>query len=66
MPRKPNQLEVRLARVERELDELKATIAKEQNKVPWWQQIDGCFQNDPAFAEIVRLGAAIRKRDRKV
>ena len=66
MPRKPSQIEVRLARVEKELEELKVTVGGQQKKVPWWKQIDGCFKDDPAFAEIVRLGAAIRKRDRKV
>ena len=59
-----SQLEERLARVEKELKELKATVTGKP-EVPWWQEIDGGFAGDPVFAEIVRLGAQIRKRDGK-
>ena len=64
MPRKTSQLEERLAKVERELKELKAAL-KSENDAPWWQQITGDFKDDPVFDEIVRLGAAIQKADRK-
>ena len=64
MPRKTSHLEERLTRVERELEELKAALRPEQ-KIPWWQQIDGDFKDDPVFAEIVRLCARIRKADRR-
>ena len=49
------QIEARLARVEKELVELKAAIAK-QNK-PWYRQIVGDFAGDKDFAEIIRLGS---------
>ena len=64
MPSKTKQIEERLAKVERELKELKAAL-KPEPQVPWWQQISGAFKDDPVFDEIVRLGAAIRKADRK-
>jgi hypothetical protein len=35
------------------------------NKLPWWKEIEGVFEGDPVFAEIVRLGAKIRRPDRK-
>jgi len=53
------QLERRLARVEKELAELKASLAKER-AVPWYRQIVGDFAGDKAFAEIIRLGRLIR------
>ncbi|MBI5757965.1 MAG: hypothetical protein HZA46_05555 [Planctomycetales bacterium] len=49
---------------ERELKELKALVT-EKKPIPWWQQIDGYFKNDPGFDEIIRLGAKLRKADRK-
>ena len=64
MPSKISQLEKRLTRVEEELKELKAAMTPAP-KVPWWREIMGGFKDDPVFDEIVRLGAQIRKRDRK-
>ena len=60
MPRHANQLEARLARVEKEVAELKAALARRQRK-PWYREIVGAFANDPAFAEITRLGRLIRQ-----
>ena len=64
MTRRNDPLETRLARVERELEGVKATLAKEA-PTPWWQQIAGAFKDDPAFDEITRLGAEIREADRE-
>ncbi len=63
MAKKPTRVETRLARVEKEIRDLKASLTA-QGRIPWWQQIDGVFKGDRAFAEIVRLGASIRKADR--
>jgi hypothetical protein len=60
MPRNTNQLEARLARVEKELAELKVALARKQRK-PWYREIVGVFAGDPAFAEITRLGRLIRQ-----
>ena len=54
------QLEARLARVEKELAELKANGSETRNE-PWYRLIVGDFANDKSFAEIVRLGKAIRR-----
>ncbi|MCI0456350.1 MAG: hypothetical protein L0Z62_05160 [Gemmataceae bacterium] len=54
------QLEARLARVEKELAELKAAFAGRRVE-PWYRQIVGDFAGDEAFAEIVRLGRQIRR-----
>src|SRR5436190_3292282 len=49
-----NNLEERLAAVEKELDSLRAMIAG-INK-PWWEEIVGTFANDPTYDEAMRLG----------
>jgi hypothetical protein len=54
------QLEARLARVERELAELREAVAAKSTAQPWYQQIVGSFAGDEAFAEIIRLGRLIR------
>lgn len=64
MAQKTSPLEARLARVERELAELRTALADRQNK-PWYRQIVGDFAGDEAFAEIVRLGRLIRRGKRK-
>lgn len=53
------QLEARLAKVEKELAELKAVLTRNQ-ATPWYRQIVGEFAGDPVYAEIVRLGRLIR------
>jgi hypothetical protein len=52
-------LEVRLARVEKELAELRAVVIGKKPK-PWYEGIVGDFAGDGAFAEIIRLGRLIR------
>jgi hypothetical protein len=53
------QLERRLARVEKELAELREALAAKPAE-PWDRQIVGSFAGDKAFAEIIRLGRLIR------
>ena len=53
------QLESRLARVEKELAELRQALVAKSTE-PWYRQIVGSFADDKAFAEIVRLGRLIR------
>jgi hypothetical protein len=64
MPSKVDKLETRVAELERELRDLKTQFASGK-RVPWYRQIAGAFKDDPVFEEIMRLGAAIRKADRK-
>ena len=60
-------MKLRLARLEREVQKLRETVANQNNEKnsPWWQQIAGQFENDRAFAEIVRLGRKLRKEDKE-
>jgi hypothetical protein len=60
MPSNTQQLEARMARVEKDLAEVKAALAGKQSQ-PWYEQIVGDFADDKAFAEIVRLGRLIRR-----
>ncbi|HUY33770.1 MAG TPA: hypothetical protein VMV69_13550 [Pirellulales bacterium] len=59
-------VEQRLADLEREVAELKRQLATTlpNNKANWIERITGTFKDDPDFAEIVRLGAEIRRADR--
>jgi hypothetical protein len=54
------QIEARLKRLEKELAEVKAVLARKPG-VPWYRQILGGFAGDDAYAEIVRLGRLARK-----
>jgi hypothetical protein len=57
-------LEQRLARLENEVQEIKQRLENApQGEQPWWKSIVGTHENDPDFAEIVRLGSEIRKKD---
>ena len=64
MASKMQELESRVARLERELREVKTQI-KAGEQVPWYEQIVGVFKGDADYAEITRLGRAIRRADRR-
>ncbi len=64
MSKTTEPFETRLARVEKELQELKAALGAKRSE-PWYRQITGDFADDPAFAEIVRLGRLIRRGKRE-
>ncbi|MCA9013095.1 MAG: hypothetical protein KDB01_25265 [Planctomycetaceae bacterium] len=53
-------IEVRLAKVERELAILKARTGDNGTKANWIEKITGSFKDDPDFKEIVRLGKEMR------
>ncbi len=56
------QLEARIAILERELVQMKQMLAESfRRKEPWWLKIVGTFENDPTFDEAFRLGQAWRK-----
>ena len=56
------QLETRVAILERELAQMKQMVAESlQDKGPWWLKIAGTFENDSTFDEAVRLGQKWRK-----
>jgi hypothetical protein len=57
-------VEQRLARLEAEVQIVKEVLTKRpQDEQPWWRTIIGTHENDPVFAEIVRLGREIREKD---
>ena len=64
MARAVQEIEARLARLEREVETIKFRLANGSDQ-PWWRQTMGMFKDDKAFAEIVRLGRKIRQADRK-
>lgn len=54
------ELEIRLARVEKELANLQAQLPG-KSKQPWYRQIVGDFAGDKTYTEIIRLGQRIRR-----
>ena len=61
----PSSLEERVQALEEEVAALKKWLEAETPKhVNWIERITGTFESDPEFAEIVRLGAEIRRADR--
>ncbi len=56
------QLETRVATLEKELAQMKQTLAESyKRKEPWWLKVAGSFENDPTFDEAIRLGQEWRK-----
>ena len=60
-----NEIEERVARIERELEKMKVSLSK-QTREPWYEQIVGDFKDDKDHREIVRLGRLIRQGKMKV
>jgi hypothetical protein len=54
-------LEQRVAALEAEMAQVKATLEDQETAIPWWKQIKGAFANDPAFEEAMRLGRKYRE-----
>jgi hypothetical protein len=58
------QLELRVATLEKELMNMKQILSESvRQKEPWWLKIAGSFENDPTFDEAVRLGQEWRKSE---
>lgn len=56
-------LEDRVATLEQEVDSLKQQMAQGERQPPqksWLDVMAGAFENDPAFAEALRLGREFR------
>jgi hypothetical protein len=60
MPPTTQQLESRLAKVEKELAKLKTALSAQRSE-SWYRQIVGDFAGDKAYAEIIRLGRHVRR-----
>lgn len=59
-------LEARLDAVERDLAELKVLVRRTPEAGPWYERTVGSMKDYPEFAEVVRLGREIRKREHDV
>jgi hypothetical protein len=63
------EMETRIARLEQELNTVKAKIAdiekKEKPNRAWWKDHVGIFADDPAHEEAMRLGREWRKAQRE-
>jgi hypothetical protein len=57
-------VEERLTALEKELAALKQQVTVPHEHRSWIEQIAGTFQDDPDFAESVRLGQEFRKAAR--
>lgn len=57
-------VEERLAKVEKEIEELKAKAEDRSSKQGWLKKIEGSFQHDPDFLEIVKLGKEARDAEK--
>jgi hypothetical protein len=57
-------VEERLAKVEKEIEELKAKTENQSSKQGWLKKIEGSFQDDPDFLEIVKLGKEARDAEK--
>jgi hypothetical protein len=63
---KVRELEERVARLEEELRQVKAGIAKDKEpEKPWWEQIAGSQKGSKAFEEVVREMEKNRRAERK-
>lgn len=55
-------VEERLVALEREVARLRCKVeGQEQGERAWWKQIAGTFENDPYYAEAMKLGRQYRE-----
>lgn len=57
-------LEERIAKVEKEIEQLKVQTNGSKDKSNWISDITGSFKDDDEFDEILRLGREERQADR--
>jgi hypothetical protein len=57
-------IEQRLAAVEAAVAEIQRRLACETKAPNWVERFTGAFEDEPAFAEVVEYGRAIRAADR--
>lgn len=60
----PSSLEQRVKLLESEVATLKKRLGGEPTGNNWIEKITGTFEGDAEFAEIVKLGAELRREDR--
>jgi hypothetical protein len=57
-------LEQRLERLEATVRELQLALAAQVPAANWLERVTGSFKGEPAFAEVLEYGRAIRQADR--
>ena len=57
-------VEERLAKVEKEIEALKAKAENQSSKQGWLKKTEGSFHDDPDFLEIVKLGKEARDAEK--
>jgi len=57
-------VEERLAKVEKEIEELKTKAENQSSKQGWLKKIEGSFHDDPDFLEIVKHGKEARDAEK--
>jgi hypothetical protein len=57
-------IEQRLAAVETAVAEIQRRLTRDSKPANWVERFTGAFENEPAFAEVVEYGRAIRAADR--
>jgi hypothetical protein len=58
------ELERRVAAVEAAVNDLRRSVVAPGPPGDWLARFDGAFENEPAFAEVVRYGRELREADR--
>lgn len=61
---RPTSLEQRVKLLENEVAALKKRLGIAPSAENWIEKITGSFEGDAEFAEIVKLGAELRRADR--
>lgn len=54
------KIEERVSQLERELNQIKQSLGKNEDKADWVVKTAGSFRDNPTFAEIAKLGKELR------
>lgn len=55
-------VESRLSALEREMAQIKRMLRNKSGSTePWWERIAGAFEDDPVFAQAMKLGREYRE-----
>jgi hypothetical protein len=58
------QIEQRLAALEKAVSELQAQMRARGPAISWLERITGSFKDEPAFEDVLRYGREFRQADR--
>jgi hypothetical protein len=60
----PEQIENRLAALEKAVSELQTQLRGRGPAINWLERITGSFKDEPAFEDVLRYGREFRQADR--